>query len=60
VAILHVVYRNSIYSKSPEDGKLRRLQPDYQWLNIHDQLLLPVPGQFDAYPLRYNTIYSTD
>ncbi|MBA3013374.1 MAG: hypothetical protein KKD63_04350 [Proteobacteria bacterium] len=60
VAILNVVYRNSAYSKSPEDGKLRKLQPDYQWLNIHDQLLLPLPDQHDAYPLRYNTIYSTD
>ena len=26
VAILHVVYRNSSYSKPPEDGKLRKLQ----------------------------------
>jgi hypothetical protein len=60
VAILHVVYRNSSYSKPPEDGKLRKLQPDYQWLNIHDQLLLPLPDHQDAYPLRYNTIYSAD
>lgn len=60
VAIFHVVYRNSSYSKPPEDGKLRKLQPDYQWLNIHDQLLLPLPDQQDAYPLRYNTIYSAD
>lgn len=60
VAILHVVYRNSSYSKPPEDGKLRKLLPEYQWLNIHDQLLLPLPGNQDAYPLRYNTIYSAD
>lgn len=60
VGILHVVYRNSSYSKPPEDGKLRKLQSDYQWLNIHDQLLIPLPGQQDAYPLRYNTIYSAD
>jgi len=60
VAILHVVYRNSSYSKPPEDGKLRKLQPDYQWLTIHDQLILPLPDQQDAYPLRYNTIYTVD
>jgi hypothetical protein len=60
VAILHVVYRNSIYSKPPDDGKLQRLRPDYQWLTVHDQLLLPLPDQADAYPLRYNTIYSAD
>lgn len=60
VAILHVVYRNSAYSKTPDDGKLRRLRPDYQWLSIHDQLLLPMPDQQEAYPLRYHTIYSTE
>lgn len=60
VAILHVVYRNSTYSKPPEDGKLHRLRPEYQWLNVHDQLLLPLPDQVDTYPIRYNTIYSTE
>jgi len=60
VALLHVVYRNSIYSKPPEDGKIQRLRPDYQWLTVHDQLLLPLPGQADAYPIRYNTIYTAD
>ena len=60
VAILHVVYRNSLYSKTPDDGKHRKLRPDYQWLSIHDQLLLPLPDQQDAFPLRYNTIYSSD
>ncbi len=60
VAILHVVYRNSIYSKPPEDGKLRRLRPDYQWLSVNDQLIIPLPEQQDCPPVRYNTIYSTD
>lgn len=60
VACLHVVYSNSAFSKPPEDGKLRKLRPDYQWLNISDQLLLPVPEQPDACPLRYSTIYSVE
>ena len=60
VAILHVIYRNSAYSKPPESGKLQRLRPEYQWLNVHDQLLIPLPDQVDSYPIRYNTIYSTD
>lgn len=60
VGILHVVYRNSPYSKTPDDGKLRKLRPDYQWLTVNDQLLLPLPDQQDAYPIRYNTIYSSD
>nr|MBF0220654.1 hypothetical protein [Desulfobulbaceae bacterium] len=60
VAMLHVVYRNSIYSKPPEDGKLHRLRPEYQWLNVHDQLLIPSPDHVDDFPIRYNTIYSSD
>jgi hypothetical protein len=60
VAILNVVYRNSSYSKPPDDGKLRRLWPDYQWLSVSDQLLLPLPSKTETFPLRYFTIYSTD
>jgi hypothetical protein len=60
VAALHVVYRNSAFSKPPEDNKLRRLRPDYQWLTISDQLILPNPDHPDACPLRYSTIYSAE
>ncbi|MBC8412491.1 MAG: hypothetical protein ISR96_13000 [Nitrospira sp.] len=59
VGIQQVVYNHSIYSKPPEDGKLRRLQPDYQWLNITDQLLVPIDST-DVYPLPYSTIYSAE
>jgi hypothetical protein len=54
------VHRNSIYSKPPEDGKLRKLRPDYQWLTISDQLLIPVLDHHETYPLQYSTIYSTE
>ena len=60
VGILNVVYRNSIYSKPPDDGKLRRLWADYQWLSVSDQLLLPLPNKTEAFPLKYHTIYSAD
>ena len=60
VGILHIVYRNGSYSKPPEDGKLRRLHPDYQWLSVHDQLLIPLPGCLEEHPVRYNVIYSQD
>ncbi len=59
VGILHVVYRNSVYAKPPEDGRLRRLRPDYQWLSVVDQLLVPRLTEFpDAPPLPYSTIYT--
>ena len=59
VGILQVVYSNSIYSKPPEDGKLRKLWPDYKWLNVSDQRLVPIDGH-DIYPIRYSTIYAAD
>jgi hypothetical protein len=59
VAILQVVYSNSYYSKPPDDGKLRKLQPDYQWLNVSSQLLIPIDSS-DIYPIPYGTIYSPD
>lgn len=58
VAILHVCYRNSHYSKPPEDGKLRKLRPDYQWLSISDQLLVPLPGFIDTGPIPYSIVYT--
>ncbi|MEJ2690035.1 MAG: hypothetical protein P8130_08800 [Deltaproteobacteria bacterium] len=58
VAILHVSYRNSPYSKPPEDGKLRRLRPDYQWLSISDQLLVPLPGFLETGPIPYSIVYT--
>jgi hypothetical protein len=60
VGILQVVHRNSIYSKPPEDGKLRKLRPDYQWLTISDQLLVPILDYQDTAPLPFSTIYSAE
>ena len=59
VGVLQVVYSNSIYSRPPFDGKLRELQPDYQWLNVSDQLLVPI-NLTDIYPIPYSTIYTAD
>jgi hypothetical protein len=59
VGVLQVVYSNSIYSKEPEDGKLRKLWPEYQWLNVTNQLLVPIESP-DVYPIPYSTIYSAE
>jgi hypothetical protein len=60
VGVFQVVYRNTIHSKPPEDGKLRDLRPDFQWLTVSDQLLVPLPGHNDTYPVPYSTIYTPD
>jgi hypothetical protein len=59
VGVLQVVYSNSIYSKAPEDGKLRKLWPEYQWINVTKQLLVPIES-VDIYPIPYSTIYSAE
>lgn len=59
VGVLQVVYSNSIFSKPPEDGKLRKLWPEYKWLNVSNQMLVPIDSP-DVYPIPYSTIYSAD
>jgi hypothetical protein len=60
VGILQAVYSNTAHSKPPEDGKLRKLQPDYQWLTVRNQFLIPLPGNPETYPVSYSTIYAPD
>ena len=60
VGILHVAYQNTVHAKLPEDGKLRRLKSDYQWLTVSNQLLIPLPGNPEVYPIPYSTIYMPD
>jgi hypothetical protein len=60
VGILQVLYRNSSHATPPDTGKLRRLRPEYQWLNVSEQLLIPLPADRESQPLRYQTIYSPE
>jgi hypothetical protein len=60
IGILNVVYQHTVHAKPPENGKLRRLKPDYQWLTVSNQLLMPLPGNPEVYPIPYNTIYMPD
>lgn len=57
VGIFQVVYRPTFHAKPPEDGKLRKLRSDYQWLTVTSQLLVPLPSYPDTYPVPYSTIY---
>jgi hypothetical protein len=57
VGMFQVVYRPALHAKPPEDGKLRKLRPDYQWLTVTSQLLIPLPPYSETYPVPYSTIY---
>ncbi len=58
VGLFQVTYVHTEYSTPPADGKLRELNPDYYWLVVDKQLLLPNFKQTDARPLVYKTLYA--
>jgi len=58
VGIFQAVYGHTDHSRPPADGKLRKLNPDYHWLTVTKQLLIPLPTNFEANPLSFSRIYS--
>jgi len=58
VGIFQVVYGHTNHSRPPADGKLRRLRPDYHWLTVHKQLLIPLPTNIEANPIPFPRVYS--
>ncbi|MBN1627907.1 MAG: hypothetical protein JW944_15410 [Deltaproteobacteria bacterium] len=60
VGISEAVYDYTQYSKPPENGKLRRLRPAYNWLTLVDEFLHPKPDLLTLRPINYNWVYSTE
>jgi hypothetical protein len=58
VGIFLVTYKHNEHSMPPLDGKLRELNPDYQWLNVNLQLLVPPPASGDARPVHCSRVYT--
>ncbi len=58
VGIFQVTYKHNEYSMPPADGRLRDLNPDYHWLNVDLQLLVPPPYSGDVRPIPFSKIYS--
>jgi hypothetical protein len=58
VGIFQVNYRHNEHSTPPTDGKVRDLNPDYQWLKVDLQLLIPPPANGDVRPIPYSRIYT--
>ena len=59
VVIFLVTYARTPHSIPPADGKLRELNPDFRWITVEDQLILPLPDVSNARPIPYPTIYSS-
>lgn len=58
VGIFLANYGRNEHSLPPGDGKLRELNPDYQWLNVDLQLLVPPPSSPDVRPIPISKIYA--
>jgi hypothetical protein len=58
VGIFLVTYDHNEHSTPPVDGKLREVNPDYQWLNVDLQLLVPPPSVGEARPIPLSKVYT--
>ncbi|MFP3928077.1 MAG: hypothetical protein ACLFUP_04170 [Desulfobacteraceae bacterium] len=60
IGIAEAVYDYTIHSRPPEDGKLRRLRPAYNWLKLTDEFLQPRPDSLAASPISYSWVYTSN
>jgi hypothetical protein len=58
VCIFQATYLNTDPARSPDDGKLREIKPDLNWVTVGEQHLVPKPGVRKPPPLPLNVIYS--
>ncbi len=60
VGVSEAVYDYTQYSKPPEDGKIRKVKPAYNWLSLTDEFLHPKPDLPNRRPVSYDWVYSTE
>lgn len=60
IGISEAVYDYTQYSKPPEDGKLRKIKPAYNWLRVIDEFLHPKPESTSLRPINYSWVYSPE
>lgn len=58
LGIFQATYAFTSHAVPPEDGKLRDIKPDLNWLSVGGQHILPKPGEKVYPPLSHNIIYS--
>jgi hypothetical protein len=59
VGISEASYSYTPHSKAPEDSKLRKLNPAYNWLKLRDEFLHPKANTLNARAVTYDWVYST-
>lgn len=58
VFILQATYATTSHARPPDDGKLREIKPDLNWLTVDGQYILPKPGVKRHPPIPLNVIYT--
>ena len=58
ICIFEAVYSCTSRAQPSEDGKLRELKSDLNWLSVSGQHILPKPGAGKYPPIPLNAIYT--
>ena len=58
VCIFQVTYAYTVHSRPPEDGKLREINPDVNWLAVGEEHVLPKPGVSKYPPINLSLVYT--
>jgi hypothetical protein len=58
VCIFQATYSFTNHARPPDDGKLRDIKPDLNWLTVSGQHILPKPGVWKNPPISLNFIYT--
>ena len=58
VCIFQATYSFTNHGRPPDDGKLRDIKPDLNWLTVGGQHILPKPGVWKYPPISLNFIYT--
>jgi hypothetical protein len=58
ICIFQATYAYTNQARPPDDGKLREIRPDLNWLSVGGQHIIPKPGVWEYPPLPLNFIYT--
>lgn len=58
VCIFQTTYAPTSHARPPDEGKLREIKPDLNWITVDAQHILPKPGVWEYPSIPLNVIYS--
>jgi len=58
--MMFVTYKHTEWGMPPLDNKLRMIRPDYSWLIVDKEMILPLSSALNAHPLPLKWIYRSE